>query len=467
MKKLTALLVVCTMMTCAFASCGDDKATEISTEKSVSETEAETEASTAEETSGEESSEEETTMQETEEETTAEADISEESILGMWYTEEDNVLMGFSFKESGNVDVFMDITEMTHFTADGKLFMEDVSLESEFDGTTLSVNFNGQDILTMTRYSGSSDNLDGEYTLLSGVFYDNMVESSGNSSLYTVVNGETMYLGYRDILTYTTDGNNISISGLEKMDFEGGDNLNTTYEIKDNVLTIPELDNGDDMVLSKFDISAVPQKTTADTAEDTTVSIPDEERTTEGGILGSWYATDGNAYGFQFEENGTGGMFIDTTEKLHFTADGKLLFAQMTLEPKCINYDGTNLSVTFQDIDVLTMKRNDADDPDSFDGKYTIISGDFYDGLVSQLSERFGTTTEDNTVYAIVDGEKMYIEIADVFTYTADNGSISFKGLMAGMGIPDDTAFSYEFDGKNLIFTDMSNDEMIFEKFDL
>ncbi|MDE6780061.1 MAG: hypothetical protein K2J40_01190 [Ruminococcus sp.] len=460
MKKLISLLAVCAMITCTLGSCGKEESSETSTEKSVSEAET-TEASTEEETT--ETTTETTTQPETE--VVTEAEVSAEDILGMWSMEDDGMTMGFDFKDNGSLTMWIDISEMIHFSTDGEFVVDGEAMDSSFisyDGTTFSFNVEGQDLWTMTRESGSDDSFDGEYKLVSGVMYDSVALADG-ADVYVTVSGEVLLADYRNALSYTINGDTITMNGLEIFGYDKSDSADVKYEIKGDTLILKDFDEDSDWNMTRFDLSVGAFNKTE---TDTNVSTDGGEGTTEGSILGAWYAVD-SAYGFVFDENGTGGMFVDTTEKLHFKADGGILFGNMSLESDCISYDGTNLSATFQGINVLTMKRDDAGSPDSFDGKYTIISGDFYEGLASQLNERFGTTPENSTLCAIVDGEKMYIEISDIFTYTADNGEISFKGLMAGMGIPDDTTINYEFSGKNLIFKNMADSEMSFEKIDL
>ena len=95
MKKLIALLMACTTMTCMFASCGDkEEDSSVSDESSVSEesvdettTEETTEEETTEETT-EAETEEETTEEETEEKTTHEyIDADATAFLGKWECE--------------------------------------------------------------------------------------------------------------------------------------------------------------------------------------------------------------------------------------------------------------------------------------------------------------------------------------------------------------------------------------------
>lgn len=71
MKKLLALLVACTTMTCAFVSCGKDEKDESSVSKESSVSEESSEETTTETSAEEETTEEETTVSEAEGETDA------------------------------------------------------------------------------------------------------------------------------------------------------------------------------------------------------------------------------------------------------------------------------------------------------------------------------------------------------------------------------------------------------------
>ncbi len=476
MKKLIALLVTCTMMTCTFASCGDDKSDEKSEKStSVSETEATEKKTTEEETTEEETTEAETTETTTEPETEAtestSAEAPEDSILGMWSMSDDEITMGFDFKDNGNLNMWIDITEIAHFTKDGNFVIDGEVMNSDFisyDGTTFSFNSNGQDLWTMTKESGSADSYDGEYKLVSGAMYDNIALYDG-VDVYVIVSGETMLADYRNALTYTTDGEAISITGLTKMDVIDVDTIDTTYEIKNDTLTLKDFDEGKSWVMTKFDLSnnktATSQKTNADITEDTDTSISDENRTTEGSVIGAWRSVDEN-YGFRFNDDGTGNMLMDATEMMHFTDDGNFIFTSTTFEPENIQFDGTNLSVSIHNTDILTMTRTDGNDKNSFDGKYILKSGQVYDGTVSSVGEVFGIEPEDTTVYIIVDDEEIYIDYEKMFTYTTDNGNITFTGL-SGMGIPDGSVLLYEFEEDKFILTNGVDNEMIFEKIDI
>ncbi|MDE6425858.1 MAG: hypothetical protein K2K89_06950 [Ruminococcus sp.] len=480
MKKLIAVLSVCMMITCSFASCGDEK-TEESSEKSVSVSESEAETSeteTEEDTTKEETTTEIVTEEETTE-TTTETENSVSEVVGMWYMEEDGVMEILDVKEDGNIDAVIDVTGMTHFISNGGIFIGDEVFDSEcidYDGKNLVITVNGKEAFNMTKDSGDTDSYDGEYTLKSGVMYDS-VSDGGNYDVGIIVNDEIMFSAYRNVVSYTINDNIVSLNGLKNLDYDF-DTAEVEYKISGDTLTLFEgNDDGSDIILKKFDFatykpvsvstesteSAEDDKTEKST-EKKTSEIPEEDRTTDGSIVGAWYS--GDSYGFRFDENGSGGVFVDATEMLHFTKDGKFFMSEMTLEPETINFDGTNLSITMQGNDILTMTRNDGNNPDSFDGIYTFKSGAFYEGMAISLGESFGVEPENAIVYAIVDGEKMYVEFTGLFRYTAENGNAVFEGLES-MGIPDGSAIEYEFSGDNLIIDNQDGTEEILTRIDL
>lgn len=358
---------------------------------------------------------------------------------------------------------------MAHFTADGKLMMKnsekESQFESQFDGTTLSINANNMDILTMTKDSRDSDSLDGEYTLVSGAFYDSMKESSGFSEMCMIVSGESMYLGYKNLLSYKTDRNNISISGLDKIDFGNGNNFDTTYTVNDDILVISGLGKDKDMELVKFDpydstsithkdiIVTTDENTTVDTGE---VSVDDS-------LTGAWIMPD-EIQGYVFNGDGTGNIFMDFTEIIHFTSDGKFIFSNRTIDSENIEFDGTKLSVKDTSSDLLVMTKKD-NNKDTFDGEYILESGDVYESSIESIGKVFNINPQDINVYATVNGEKIYIEFSNIFTYSTDNGNVTFTGL-SGKGIPDGSVIPYKVENDKFILTNNSDTELVFQKID-
>lgn len=482
MKKLIAFLSACAVITCSFASCGKEEAEE-SNEKSVSVSESEAETSETETEAEEETTEEETeteTESATEEETEeASAEESDSDVVGMWYMEDDGMMMIFNVKEDGNVDTVIDITEIVHFTADGGMFIDGDILEPEYvdyDGKSLVVTINEQEGFNMTKDSGDAESLDGEYTLNGGIMYDSVSEG-GNYDIGIIINGETMFSAYKNVISYTTDNGVVSLAGLENLDYDF-DTAELEYEVSGDTFTLfdPEED-GEDVVLKKFDFKTY--KPSVNTSAETATSgedsenevseseeVSDGDRTTDGSIVGMWFSPDDSSYGFNFRDDNKCGIVVDATEMVHFTSDGKFFMSELTIEPDSISNDGTTLSVSVMDADVLTMKRNDGNSSGDFDGSYTILSGSFYDGMVMSMCESFGIEESEATIYAIVSGENMYIELANIFEYTAEDGLLTMGGL-ENLDIPSGSTVEYAFSGNKLIISNEDGTEEIFEKTEL
>ena len=288
MKKLLAVLMACAMMTGVFASCGknesseskkdvsvsdsseEDKTTESETEEDTTESETEEETETTEETTTETTTESTTTADsETEEETTESVEedtktdfesivnavgVTDKNIVGTWFTDAgDETIMIFNLKEDGNADILMDMTELTHFTSDGKLFMNDTVFESDcivYDGAGLAVTINEQDAFTMTKESGSADSFDGVYTMTSGTIYDSLMTSVDESTeIVVIISGEKLYSGYRNMFRYSADGETITMTGLETIGME--DDSQSKYEVNGDSIVFQDFD-GEEMEMKKL-----------------------------------------------------------------------------------------------------------------------------------------------------------------------------------------------------------------------
>lgn len=485
MKKLIAFLSVCAVITCNFASCGKEEA-EQSNEKSVSVSESEAETSETETKTEEETTEAETTTEPVTEEETTEAttEKSSENLVGMWYMEnEDGSFVGFNMKDDGKVDMFTDITETLHFTADGNVFIDGDVLPIDYDDKNLVITFHGEEIVNMTKDTGDVDSYDGEYTLLNGVIYDE-ISTDESYDIGFIVNGEMMFVNCRNIMSYTTSNDFISFNSLYNLDLDDSLYFDTDeheYEVSGDTFTIFDAgDDGSDIILKKFDFAtykpsvktstesntSVEKTTSAENEVSTNETISDDNRTTDSSIIGMWLSPDDSSYGFNFEEDMTGGIFVDATEMAHFTADGKFFISSMTLEAENIDYDGTTLTVSLMGTEILSMTRNDGNNPDSFNGSYTFVSGSFYDGMVTSMCDSFGVDEEDAVLYAIVTGEQMYIEFAKIFEYSAENGVITLSG-QGSLDILDGSTAEYEISGDKLIMTDPDGTQDILEKVEL
>ena len=200
-------------------------------------------------------------------------------------------------------------------------------------------------------------------------------------------------------------------------------------------------------------------ETEEETEEETEIDL--SSATSEGSIEGIWISD--ALYGFSFESDGTGGILADASEKMHFTADGGLAVSTLTIAPESVSYDGTTLSVAVEGNEMLTMTRNDAGGSDGYDGKYTLISGALYDGFATSMSQSLGLDVSTG-VQVIVDGEEMFLNFANLFTYTAENGNLEISGNSEALGIPSGSVVEYKFSDDKLILVNGADDTMIFDK---
>lgn len=488
MKRLIALLSACAVITCAFASCGKEEE-EKSSDKSVSVSETETPVPTTKEKTTEEVTTEETTEAETttttepttEEKTTQPTtEKSVNDVVGMWYYEDEGLTMILNVKDDGYIDLLVDVTELSHFTADGGMFLGGDILDSDcidYDGKSLIVTVNGQEGFNMTKDSGDAEVFDGEYTLNSGIMYDNISED-GSYDIGIIINGEVMFSAYKDMLSYTIDDGVVSLAGLVNLDYDF-DTADVEYKISGDTLTLIDAEDDSDMILKKFDLEnykpsvnnstevAVSNKNSENEISESDYEISDIDIATGGDIVGAWLSQEDSSYGFNFREDQTCGVLADSTEVYHFTTDGKFVMSDMTIESDGITNDGTTVSVNLVDNDILTMKRNDGNNSGGFDGSYTIVSGALYDGMVESMCESFGVDEETATIYAVIKGDKMYIELANVMEYATLGNLIILDGLES-FDVPSGAYVEYEVSGNTLtIFDEDGTESEVFYKIEL
>ena len=120
----------------------------------------------------------------------------EKELIGKWempsLSEAGMDCGGLEFKEGGKGSLFMDTSSIIHaedkdiYVGEGDDAFVFEEKFVEFDGKTLKVNVNDNDMLTMER-TGKEDSstYDGEYKLISGLLYDQIVSGilEGNDEM--------------------------------------------------------------------------------------------------------------------------------------------------------------------------------------------------------------------------------------------------------------------------------------------
>lgn len=197
-------------------------------------------------------------------------------VTGYWEIpdeSEETIAMGFD--ENGNGSVFVDATSMMYFTSDQKLCMEGMEFDAEFDGKTITVTADPSDfgesdenidmdltILTLER-TGKPDisGLDGEYSLTGGMMGEIIISSFAEEfsagtdiPVYMIIDGENCGIKLDNLFTYSTDGNMLTISGLDTIsdELDGIDSGEVPYSVNGDELTIFD-DNGDIIIMPRFE----------------------------------------------------------------------------------------------------------------------------------------------------------------------------------------------------------------------
>ena len=209
MKKLTSILMVCTIAVGAFASCGDNDSKEKKSKV---------------------------------------PDIS-----GKWEMDDmgsyDVDGGGLIFTEDGKGSMYVDVSSLLYMEEDG-LNIGGMVLEKEYityDGLNFSVNMNDMDMLTMKKTEQTdADVYDGQYDLVSGLLTDSLMESltenlskdKADIDLDLVLDGQTSTVILNNVLTYTIDSKNITLDGYAELVGEESTDNSFEYTLDGDTLTI-------------------------------------------------------------------------------------------------------------------------------------------------------------------------------------------------------------------------------------
>ncbi|MCR5730080.1 MAG: hypothetical protein K6G20_06985 [Ruminococcus sp.] len=287
MKKLIALLACCSMLTFAFASCGDKDDDDDSSKKSKTsssavaddedededEDESDDEEKDAKDTKDkdkdsddededndkdsddedDEEKEKETKSSDDEKDSDDEDDDDdsslsssdvEEQLLGTWETTvSGNIIERFVFKEDGKFTLLVDWSQ--YFSVKGdKVYISstDVTSFTEFDGKKFNISNNGSDVMLMTKKSGSADSYDGEYTINGGVLKDTIDKQYPNQDMTIIVDGERSYIAMNDVTTYTIEDGILKMKNTPDKLFGNYDDLASKFELKGDKLTLTDPD---------------------------------------------------------------------------------------------------------------------------------------------------------------------------------------------------------------------------------
>lgn len=302
MKKLFALLLTCSMITCVFSACGDEESgtsgtpdtnsgssvseSESSSEEkaessseSIAESSSEAEASTADESSEDsseiktesgESETEQDSESKSESESETESEVSEaikekvvltpgtagdENLIGTWTNDEMSAsFSSIKFGENGVISAVIDCSTIMSISGEN-LLMSGTECPYDFDGTVFSCVITSEDmgiddsespaeemsILEMTKLEpGDKSDMNGTYILNGGLLNDIYSEALPvESDIYIKVSNNSNIIMEVAVCGYDADGKNISWKGdTEALLGIASDEAITPYKVEGDTLTI-------------------------------------------------------------------------------------------------------------------------------------------------------------------------------------------------------------------------------------
>lgn len=179
--------------------------------------------------------------------------------------------------------------------------------------------------------------------------------------------------------------------------------------------------------------------------ESTETEIEESEKSTDSenseSITGMWLV-DYESYGFYAYENGSGSIVLDVSQIVHIQSDGSLYLSGETVNAEDVVYDAGLLTVTI-DGSEMTLEKDDTN-LDKIDGRYYITDiGNFNDANIMGVISDMGIESPDPAVY--IEGDKIYLEFENMFTYTAKDGNITVSEDFDAIALYKDSVITYEF----------------------
>lgn len=179
--------------------------------------------------------------------------------------------------------------------------------------------------------------------------------------------------------------------------------------------------------------------------ESTEAESEESERSTDAenseSITGMWFV-DYESYGFYAYENDSGSIVLDVSQIVHIQSDGSLYLSGETVNAEDVVYDAGLLTVTI-DGSEMTLEKDDTN-LDKIDGRYYITDiGNFNDANIMGVISDMGIESPDPAVY--IEGDKIYLEFENMFTYNAKDGNITVSEDFDAIALYKDSVITYEF----------------------
>lgn len=177
-------------------------------------------------------------------------------------------------------------------------------------------------------------------------------------------------------------------------------------------------------------------------------------------VVGKWW---NGTNGYIFGDNRKVSLVMDfSSMNINFTEDGQFNKAGYIIDKDNITYDGKNLVVYYdngEDVSiVVNLERRDEENPDSFDGYYSLYGGLVTEYIIQSVGLSIDNLINDEsiTLSAEVDGESFIVTLENFCEYETLNGS-SLEMFSKYMSYMDSNAdcvkYDYKVEGDTLTLT--------------
>ena len=185
-----------------------------------------------------------------------EKEKSRESLSGNWYC--DAMHCTFMFTEENELFFLIDLSDTMVIGENGSVTMTaadgSYSYQGEYDGTNFLLSpAEGAELLKMTRTDGASESVYGEYTMNSGIMYEQLAEKyPGLEGGIGIIAAPDKLEAKLHICEYIQEDGKLTFSADGSSIFAGaGEDVQYNYVIDGNIMTL--VSPTQNLVLSKIE----------------------------------------------------------------------------------------------------------------------------------------------------------------------------------------------------------------------
>ena len=135
-----------------------------------------------------------------------------DELYGIWRLYDFPGIDGFYFDGNGKAGIILAYTDMLNFKGSSFVYDGDDIPEKDvaFDGRTMSVNYEGKELITMIRTTPEKSNyVAGKYLVVGGSIYDDLHKVYSDSAILYALDYNDSFIIVTDLIDYTINDNRL------------------------------------------------------------------------------------------------------------------------------------------------------------------------------------------------------------------------------------------------------------------